>query len=608
MERNVDCFWPPAKPRKKYVRRKKSSDSTPEYLNLGKPEEDKIVIQEIDNNDAHDRDTNLESLEFQDVTYTPNPFESLFNVLELDMEPPGPVLPLTDALLKREQSLRLSTTRNQLPSLPQLLSPFFGSDMEKISKMIFSDLVQTPKIEEDDSENDNKVGELTVLKGLLEGIKLLLPDYPEKIVNILSEKFVTPLNLKFWNSSLDVEMGFKKMLQQLSRKSYQYLEYYVFRYTACVTICPVNSNYFVKTFLPLAYHNEGILYALIAWGCLMYYSREEAKLYLNKASQIIYASHVNRPRRSQDDAFIFLSFLLIVIGWEVCAGDTENWYELLKECKNLAENYGGLLKLSEMYGHTNHIKWLISDLQYHDLMASCVLELGPLFNPSEYSTVLREDVHYGMDPIQGCARPLISIIGEVSTQYYYLKKEWEEVEELCMTMDVKTANMKKLEYYEKCEDIAKSFEEKVSNTRPNLNVLALVKDETLVESHMTLFELYSYICMIYVGIYLRKLPPASTKQQMRLIKSVELIDILINGHLYVSLPFTLLITGINCCTREDREEMTARLDEVSSRYNIGNFRKMRVIIKDAWEMNPDGTKVVDWASLAAKRNWKLYAG
>ncbi|CAH2356024.1 hypothetical protein CLIB1423_43S00232 [[Candida] railenensis] len=615
--RNIPCSWPPPRPRKKYERKNKiqnipKSETQSENVSAIQTTS-KQDVQRIESFDSLEENSKAFSfmsgiLNSTEIDTKTSSLESIVPYDENDADERASVT--TSMILSGIKTPDLNMDHDESYKQMVSFSPGLKEGLDKFTKMLSSEKFTYPNSAKESWLAD-KGSPFEILMDSQASGPGFQYNYFEKFI----ENCLNPSPSKFYSTNFEVKLAFKHMESSLSDKGFKFLEYYIFYYSNSITICPADSNYFVKTFLPLAYSCEPILYALVSWGCLMYHSQDEARVYLHKATSLMYKTI--EAKNSKDKTYSdyqhfkeMCSFFLILIGWEICSGDTNNWYHLLAQCKELICKYGGFQKISEMSSHSNDIKWLISNFQFHDVFASRSLETGTFFLMSEYENVLEEDISYGIDPIQGLARPLNTILGEISNCSSRMKEERKQLEEEFSRSEIDsiTYNSKRLAYYEKCETVAAYFESRISSCRPNKRLLALVKEESSIERHLTLFELYSYVCMFYVEIYIRQLPPKSIKLQTLLLRSLELIDILIDTVMMVSLPLPLLIAAQTCYMPSDRDDMRKRLQNVSKGYHIGNFARMVEIIEESWELNPDGSKILDWTEITHNRGWNLYVG
>lgn len=136
----------------------------------------------------------------------------------------------------------------------------------------------------------------------------------------------------------------------------------------------------------------------------------------------------------------------------------------------LIRSFGGLARVSEMFNHSNDIKWLISHFQFHDIVSSHALLRGTMYPIEEYQAVLPEDPNYGIDPLQGIAAPVYYLIGEVGNLKVQLRKQWAMIEEQIRTGG-ESAHELRIDYYEKLEVLTEIFAKKSTASLPGNAIL-----------------------------------------------------------------------------------------------------------------------------------------
>ena len=227
-----------------------------------------------------------------------------------------------------------------------------------------------------------------------------------------------------------------------------YLEFFQTDVAPLLCVTCEGTNHLVKTFFAVAMYDEGVLNALAAWGgyfrqagaggakervdgcggasgvCVRgargYRQFPDVSRYMARAHALM------RPRaRPLDklDRYTLLCFHLIEMGLEICSGDVANWYCVFERMHaTLTEGYGGLLQMCDDFGYSNDIKWLASNVQFHDIMLSVTQLRGTLFAMGDYHTLFTKwrilDVGgYGLDPFQGIIQPVYLLLGEVMNVY-----------------------------------------------------------------------------------------------------------------------------------------------------------------------------------------------
>lgn len=453
--------------------------------------------------------------------------------------------------------------------------------------------------------------ELKIFKEDLTNFQLELDDH--KNTELLDEQLVA-LRKEFLISP-PVSSYYSIYSSNLDAEGLRYLDIYRERYCVFISIGLDSLNYFLKTFMALATHNESILYAVTAWGGF-YHELGQVKgdfskpwLYMQKAAKLMcqqVGDHL-RPTNS-NDLFVLFAFYLIFIGIEVCTGDVRNWGGFLSQCSQLIQSCGGLEKVSEMFHRSNDIKWLISDFQFHDVLSSEALLKGTKFSIEEYKVVLPEDSGYGIDPLQGTVGPIYHLLGEIGNAKVELRRKWAQVENE-MNARGPLANEMRRQYYEEVEATVEKFNERLTAAKPWKSHIGLLEQNPQeFEVQMSLFELYVCVCRMQLATSISQIPPSSAQQQHLLMKALELVDLLLPTKVKVALSLLLLMCGITCVFQDDRDEMIQRFRKHLNQYEIGNFQRIEELVEEAWARNPDGNKCVDWAELGYERGWNLYVG
>ena len=74
---------------------------------------------------------------------------------------------------------------------------------------------------------------------------------------------------------------------------------------------------------------------------------------------------------------------------QVCAGDVSQWHQIFHRTIDLVKRQGGLSSIIEMFDCSNEIKWLLSDIQYHDILSLNTFQKGTMLPMEEYNSVLK---------------------------------------------------------------------------------------------------------------------------------------------------------------------------------------------------------------------------
>ncbi|EGW34787.1 uncharacterized protein SPAPADRAFT_145253 [Spathaspora passalidarum NRRL Y-27907] len=387
----------------------------------------------------------------------------------------------------------------------------------------------------------------------------------------------------------------------LDNKGSNFLDAFIHKVAKDLCIGPESSNYFLKTFYQLSYTEDSISYLLCAWGGLFIDGyTDDVKSYMGKASELIEKQYNRQDNLSTYDIYVLLNYYLINIGVHICAGDVSNWYNLFKKVIKIIQDHGGLNHICKVFNYSNDIKWLISDIQYHDIMSSITFTQGTKFPMVEYNEIFTNEKileldDYGLDPFQGCIQPIYLLLGDIITTSVEFNEN---------SPSDSTDEDSRLAHYQLVINKYDELERRLAQCQPNINQMNGIPDEEL-ELHLTLFETYSLTCQLCMNYQIRKIPPVSIEMQSLLLNTLKHIDILIDTKLMTSLAFPLLICGITCSSENDRLKMIQRFQKVSQDYKVANLKRMFNIVKQVWERNMDGKIYIDWNEIVQENNWHL---
>ena len=108
---------------------------------------------------------------------------------------------------------------------------------------------------------------------------------------------------------------------------------------------------------------------------------------------------------------------------------------------------------------------------------------------------------------------------------------------------------------------------------------------------LKLFELCCIIGRMYVLLYIKQTQPKSSEIQLLLLDAISIIDELISTHLASNLSMALLMCGITCGNKYDRQNINGKFKIVYDKFRQGNLKRIWEIVKESWERNPLGTFV-----------------
>lgn len=413
----------------------------------------------------------------------------------------------------------------------------------------------------------------------------------------------------------------------LSSQGSRYLEFFQLEVSRLITVGPRSSNYLLKTFLPLAAVNEPILYALVSWGGMFIDGKPNSnnyKRYMLKACKLLLEKHDMSKEFDKEEFFTILSFFLIAMSVEICSGDVSHWRLFLEKCKDLIKQHGGIKKVLQDFHFSNDIKWMISDLQFHDLLCSDTSLNGSSLM-KEYRTIflggrLLETDNYGVDPYQGYNQPIYLILGEILDTKVSIKAMERQLEidllnehnsELKNTdifdthIDCKCSTLR-LEYYNHISSRVNKLRAEIVACQLQRGQMTQDLEEIDMASHIILFELTKYSCEIDL-LQIEKIPPSSYKLQAIFISASNCLDKLIGTRMIPCLGFPLLMCGMIAYKAEDQKSMRTRMENILQTYAVGNMEKIYCIIKEAWKQNTDGNMCLDWAEISREKGWLLFS-
>lgn len=402
--------------------------------------------------------------------------------------------------------------------------------------------------------------------------------------------------------SLDLKLPVPLTFEELG-----YFEFYCKSILPNLSILPQEFNYYTKIYIPIAFKEKSVLYTLVAWGCRMrkninlnfQIENREADNYIVQVNEFI--DHNEKTLDREKFITNFVCYMLLVC-MEVSFGDTTRWSHYFTCCFNMINkmpgNFRYLLSACSIEGNL-----LAENFAYFDVLASQSNENGTFYPMADYHDLFSQNnttkiVH---DPLQGCIRPLILLIGEVVSmlvEYSSLQISLDLPE--CDRFDVISKMMKKSEALDKSIRFAK----------PDLSCLQYLDSSDELESHLTLFEVYQLSSQIYLRQVIRKLPPVVPEIQVLAYNLKEDLKILITTpKLKNSLAFPMLLLGISAVSPGDRKEIIGMFKSlIQSCGYLSSYQKLMFVVQKIWDLNNNGSLYVDWFRVTKQLGWRLNLG
>lgn len=378
---------------------------------------------------------------------------------------------------------------------------------------------------------------------------------------------------------------------KLSASETEHFEYYCHAVAPKISVVPNHLNHFLQVFLPLAYEDESVLYCLVAWG---YTIRNHNKRLQQKNS---FMDRAKTFLGGREHKFISsLASYIILMCIEITTGDTMAWSRYLTSCYDSINKMGGFGILKN---YSEEGRALAENFAYFDILASQSNENGTYYPVYEYCNLFNTTNTGGfVDPLLGCTRPLILILGDVINLIVEIRALKENN---CYT------NTEKLQtILTKTEEI----EMKLKSARIftiDYQILAESNDNEM-NYHRQMFELYRISIQMYVKQAIRRLPPNVPEMQLCLGMANEYLNSLIESPLRLGLSFPLLITGMNSVTEEDRNRTSCNLELLGRNYEFDSIDKLKQLIQEVWNLNKDGSLCIDYFEVTRKFGWKLNIG
>lgn len=404
----------------------------------------------------------------------------------------------------------------------------------------------------------------------------------------------------------------------LDERALSYLHYFQHNVTEILCIIPEETpNYFVRTFFSVAMTDEAILNALAAWGGYFKEGRitDAVSSHYKTAQDLMAERYAHRTTPlDKFDRYILVCFYVILIGVELCRGDASNWYSNFEKChKILTSDYGGMLQLCQDFSYSNDVKWLVSNLQFHDIMSSDTQARGTLFPMDDYNTLftkyrLLETGGY-LDPFQGCVQPIYMVLAEVIDAHVRLKQKRQDIETkltstILSSQDMKTFRQQRLDYFIESEKTIRALQGKIDSCQPSESQLALFDADSLPHQ-LTFFETVRDTCKIYLLLHLKQLLPSSSEVQLILLPSLYSMETLEETNLITAMSMLLLIFGISCSLPCDRIEITNIYKRGIEIYKLGNMHRVWDVVQEFWNRNPHGNLCIDWADICEEKGWVI---
>lgn len=499
---------------------------------------------------------------------------------------PNNILPIDEKITK------ISNLENLVG---ETVMRIFDNNNSKLSNLFENQQVQEdlPNLDEFDIQKTKTLDDLLPIDS--DFLNIFFEDQPQYLDLFKNPTPIIP-------PSLDIKLPVPLTTLELS-----YFEFFCKSILSDLSILPQEFNYYTKIYIPLAFKEESVLYTLVGWGCrrrknmnLNYQvENKEADSYIGKVNEIIlyHESILDREKFITN----FVCYMLLVC-MEISFGDTSKWSHYFTCCFNMINkmpgNFRYLVSTCSIEGNL-----LAENFAYFDVLASQSNENGTFYPMADYYELFNQNnttkiVH---DPLQGCIRPVILLIGEIVSLL---------VEHNSLQASLDLSECDKFEIINKMMTKSDMLDESIKFSKPDLSCLQYLDSSSQLEIHLTLFEVYQIASQIYLRQVIRKLPPIVPEIQVLAYNLKKDLRLLLESlELKNSLAFPMLLLGISSTSADDKKEATGmfkRLIQVCG--YLSSYQKLFIVVQKIWDLNNNGSLYIDWFRVTKQLGWRLNLG
>lgn len=420
------------------------------------------------------------------------------------------------------------------------------------------------------------------------------------------------------NNSLKVINPSSPIMRQLDSTGKLFLENYVTN-LAMAHLDIGNDQFFLDYAISQASTDPAILYCLVAWGGMFLVGRDNeiASMYFDKSLKCIQEKR-DQMKKAEFDNEKYLQLLLFYVLLacaEISTGDVGRWYHMLLQCKDILNNYGGLRHFVQQNKDNKVAKWILSNIFYHDVLSTRTTDFGTVISMDEYKDVFKtqkflQNGDYGLDPFYGLSQDLYLLLGEVANSKKSVKASKFPLSFIPVSGLTTEFNE---EYFKEMEESwFQIYDTTILNCKPSADMLStIIKNDpkgTLLELHLTFFELTQICLRIYIRITFKEIEFDNQEIQALWKAGNRLFNILIGTKLQTLLGLSLLMLGVTCVTEEQRESMKNSYETFLRNYQILNVQVGWEIIRQVWKKYDDQVaskqkRFVDWSETVSLMGW-----
>lgn len=374
-------------------------------------------------------------------------------------------------------------------------------------------------------------------------------------------------------------------------------------------------NHFRDSSLLISHYSEASLRIVTAWGALTMRGPDEVFSQLLAKAFKAARAEMQRSSTTAMDRFVLTATMILAASLGNCGGDTSEWYYFHEQSVKMIKEFGLIRQFLECFGYLRTARWLVSTIQYHDVMSLAALKRGTLVDMNEFADLFHDASaqDYGFDSIQGCIQLVFSLLGEIFTVCSTLQAQRTEIEDQIQGMMGTTTSeaydvfqTKRLLLYLHAISERTRLMEKVNLCQPIQTQQSLLDSEEL-EQHLTIFEAFRNTCKLVILLYIDKVCIKAPEVQMTVLHTFKLLDELILCPLRSATSMVLLICGFSCAFVADRNSLLLKFDKLLLLYNVLNVRMVKRVVEQSWLENPDGDHTVSWMDMCEKLGWQVAA-
>lgn len=410
-------------------------------------------------------------------------------------------------------------------------------------------------------------------------------------------------------------------------------------------------------FLPLAYRNEAVFYAVSGWGLLVLkngHQKTKALNLLKKSKKLCNDLQLNIDRHFPVLEKYNLISLVVGLNCLIFAassiGDIKMWKENFEDLYHTLHKVG-LETFFEKVKDSPVGLWVLNCFFYNDVLKVVRVtndnKVGTLFPLSKYRKIInfnfekmdhlletddfrgRDECNSGetidiVDPLMGCCIGLFFRMGEINTLYDQftikinaLDDTWISLKDEMNTIDgADLLQFTRSQRYRRYEDMRLRFHDWVKvrtdrlmeclhNTMPRIIALRTIRESEQREHYLTFFRVLQVAMELFLEIKLKESPLKTLNVKRLMVHCYRDMRQLLIPDFVHRLTFPLLVVGAAACEKRDRIIIEAMYLEMYHIWKNENLTKIWSIIQEFWKLNPNGDTFDRSQNIINKLDWNI---